>query len=148
MAGGQKLVFEGLAELRAALRNLPATLTGEAAHIVEGAANDAAAAIKAGYGVQSGDLRDHLTVTHLNIGQFGVAIQVKNTARHAWLYDNGSEARHYIEKSGAEHQTGKMWGRRPPTHLFVRTAIRERRRMNEQLKDMVERNGLTVSGDV
>lgn len=144
MAGGNRLVFDGLDELRAALRRLPDDLTGEASHIVEGAANGAAATIGAGYAVKSGELLEGLTVTHAHAGKYGAGMVVKNTAKHAWLYDNGSEARHYVTASGAEHATGKMWGRRPPTHLFVRSVVRARRRMFEQLKAMVTRHGLVV----
>jgi hypothetical protein len=137
------LRFDGLEELRAAFRNLPAELTGEAAHIIEGEANAAATEIKRGYHVRTGHLRDHLTVTHFEKGRFSAGAIVKNTAPHAWLYDNGSQARHWA--SGKS--TGAMWGRTPPTHLFVRTMIKHRRVMWGKLKELLVRHGLVVSGD-
>jgi hypothetical protein len=140
---GNRIVFEGLDELRAELLALPDALTGEASHILEAAANAAAADIKAGYHVVTGELRDGLTVTQRSAGRFGAAFTVRNTSRLAWLYDNGSQARHWL--SGKS--TGTMWGKTAPTHLFVGTVIRRRRSMYEALKALVARHGLTVSGD-
>lgn len=138
-----RLVFDGLEQLKADLRRLPDELKAEASQIVEGAANDASAEIKSGYHVRTGNLRDHIYVTHQDAGRFSAGAIVKNTAKHAWLYDNGSQARH--RASGAS--TGTMWGHTPPTHLFVKTVIKFRRRMYAQLKDLLTRKGLTVSGD-
>lgn len=141
-----RFTFDGLAELRAELRALPASLTAEATHIVEGAANGAAATIKAGYPVVTGNLRDGLIVKVQPEGQFAASVVVVNTSPHAWLYDNGSQARHWA--SGKS--TGTMFavdGPRPPQHLFVGTVIDKRRQMYAQLKDLLVRNGLTVSGD-
>lgn len=144
---GNQIVWNGLEELRAQLRNLPADCAEEASGIVDEAAREAQATIEAGYPVVSGRLRAGLRVTHVHEGKYAAGAVLKNTAKHAWLYDNGSEARHYVSGGGARHATGKMWGRRPPTHLFVRTVIRARRRMYEKLKGLLTRKGFTVSGD-
>ncbi len=72
---------------------------------------------------------------------------MKSRSKLAWLYDNGSQARHYITKAGKRHDTGAMWGKTPAPHLFVQTMLRARRRMYEQLKDLLTRHGLSVSGD-
>lgn len=138
-----RLTFDGLAELRRELKNLPQEMTGEARHEVEAAANGAASEIKRGYPAISGRLRDGVIVTHLDPGPFGAGAEVKNTAPHAWLYDNGSQARHWI--SGKS--TGRMWGHTRPTHHFVRNAIKARKRMYERLKAMIARKGFVVSGD-
>lgn len=156
---GTRMVFTGLAELKAALRNLPAELAGEASHLIEGAANAAAADIKAQYHVRTtnlnstslkapGGLRDGVVVTHFDKGKFHPGAIVKSTAPHAWLYDNGSQARHYITAGGTPHETGAMWGRTAPTHVFVRALIKNRHRMYQQLKDLLVRKGLVVTGDV
>jgi type IV secretory pathway TrbL component len=139
-----RFVFTGLDELKAQLRALPAELTGEAAHIAEGAANGAAATIKAGYHVVSGELRDgvYISLRH-RFSSFGVSATVVSAGKHAWLYDNGSQLRH---KAGGS-STGVMWGKTPPPHLFVKTMIAARRRMYEQFKDLLTRKGLAVSGD-
>lgn len=140
-----RLVFSGLDELRAALRALPADLTGEASHVVEGAANGATADIKAIYGAHAvtGHLRDSTVVAQRATGPYGVVFQVKVTDPIAWLFDNGSQARHKV--SGAS--TGTMWGQTPPTHAFIGTMIRARLAMYAALKDLLVTHGLVVSGE-
>lgn len=146
-----RVTWDGLEELKAALRTLPDDLVGEASHILEATANGAEADIKAGYGRVSGNLAAHLEQRTIASGRYGVAIQLVNTAKHAWWYDNGTQARHYRSKRGREHQTGRMWGRsggEPPTHLFVGTVARARRRMYERdFTDLLTRHGLLVSGE-
>lgn len=144
-----RVKWEGLAELRADLRRLPAELAGEAGQIVDTAGNGAAATVRTEYGQHrvTGSLADHVKVEHVASGPYGASVVVKSTAKHAWLFDNGSQARHFVEASGKEHGTGQMWGKRPPMHTFVRAMIRARRRMFEELKAMLERHGLKVSGD-
>lgn len=133
------LTFTGLDELRAAMRELPETLTAEASHIIEAAANGAAADIKAAYPVRTGNLLDHLTVTHFDQGRYVAAALVKNTSKHAWLVENGSQARHTA--------IGANRGSMPPAHVFVPRVMRARRRMYEELVALLERNGLTVGSD-
>ncbi len=144
-----RFVFTGLKELQAELRSLPEHLTGEAAHIVEGRANAAAVTLRSVYGQHrvTGNLQDHVVVEKKATGPLGVAYRVASTARHAWLFDNGSEARHYVTGKGNEHATGAMWGKTPPTHVFVRTLITARRKMYDGLRDLLMRNGLRVSGE-
>jgi hypothetical protein len=143
-----KFVFEGLEELKAALRTLPADLTAEASRIVEGEATGAAVTLRTIYGAHniSGDLQDKVQVRPRTAGQFGVAWLVVNGSRIAWLFDNGSQARHYVTSRGNVHQTGKMWGKTPPTHAFVKTMVKARRVMYEKLADLMRRHGLTVTG--
>jgi len=133
-----RLVFDGLDELREALRNLPAELAGEASHIVEGAANGAAADIKAAYPVRTGNLRDHLTVTHVDQGKYSAGAIVKNTAKHAALFEFGTQARHT--------DIGANRGSMPPGRVFITRAIKARRQMYTALKDLLVRKGLLVSG--
>lgn len=145
-----RVTWSGLEELKLSLRNLPDELVGEATHIVEAAANGAEADIKAGYNRVSGELAAELMQRTVESGRYGIGIQILNTAPHAWWYDNGTQARHYRTKRGRVHQTGRMWGRtggEPPTHLFVGTIARARRRMYEQFKDLLTRHGLAVSGE-
>lgn len=133
--------WNGLDELRESLRHLPETLKAEAAHIVEGAANGAEVDMRAGY--PAGELRDGVRVTHFSGGKFSAGAIVKSTSKLAWLYENGSEARHYVTVRGNRHLTGKM----PAKHVFIPAAMRARRRMYQQLKEMLQRQGLKVSGD-
>jgi hypothetical protein len=145
---GNRLFFEGLDQLRQELRSLPQDLAGEAGHETLAAANSAAATVKREYHVVSGALRDGVTVERAERDQFGAAAIVRNTAPHAWLYDNGSQTR----KWASGKSTGAMWGGvsggSRPTHLFVSTMVRERRAMYQRLKAMLVRKGLSVSGDV
>jgi hypothetical protein len=136
--------FDGLEELKAELRNLPAALTAEASDIVERRANNAADDIRSIYRQHrvSGRLADGVIVTHFDRGRFSAGAIVKSTSPIAWLFDNGSQARHWA--SGKS--TGTMWGKTPPTHVFVHTMIRTRRAMWGDLADLLERHGLAVSG--
>jgi hypothetical protein len=133
-----RLVFEGLDELRAALRNLPTHLAAEASRPVMAAANAAAATIKAGYPVRTGKLRDGLTVETID-APFQAGAIVKNRARHAAIFEYGTQARHTA--------IGANRGAMPPGHVFVPAIVRNRRRMYEELKGLLERNGLQVTGD-
>jgi hypothetical protein len=133
--------WNGLEELRAQLRQLPAELTGEASHIVEGAANGAAVDLRVAYGahVRSGKLQDKVVVTHRDRGKFSAGAIVKNLARHAWLFENGSQARH--TEIGADR------GSMPAGHVFIPIVMRARAVMYDQLKALLVRKGLLVSGD-
>lgn len=139
-----RFVFQGLEELKAALRSLPHDLSGEAGHIVEGATNSAEQRIKAEYSRHrvTGELADHVqaSITHT---AYGVEGTVKNTSKLAQIFERGTEARHYVTVRGNTHATGRM----PPFHVFVPAIVRERRRMYQQLKEMLVRYGLLVSGD-
>lgn len=139
--------WDGLDELLAAMRALPAELTAEATEYAQQAVDRAEADAAAGYGHKSGNLRDHLRQTVESTDRFGVRLALKNTARHAWLWDYGTEARHYFTDAGKRHETGAMWGKRPPPFTFTRAVIRWRRWMYEQDKAMLERQGLIVSGE-
>jgi len=120
---GTRFVFEGLAELKEQLRNLPADLAGEGGHLVEARGNGAAATIKGGYPTRARSLADRLTVTHTR-SRFGARSVVKNTAKEASWFENGTQVRH--TKLGANR------GAMPANHLFTRTMIRERRALYEK----------------
>jgi len=148
MSANNRFVFEGLAELRAELRNLPAALTHEASAIVVHAAEGAANAVRVEYGRHrvTGHLMNSVTVTQPEAGSYGVAMVVKVTDPIAWLFDHGSQARHWA----GDKSTGIMFakdGPTPPTHVFVKTMIAARRRMYEELAALLERHGLQVTGE-
>lgn len=137
--------WTNLDEFKDALRQLPADLTAEAAHIMEDHANGAAVAVRQSYSahIVTGRLLKGVFVTPFWKGKYTPGLIVKSVAKHAWLFDNGSQARHWA--SGKS--TGTMWGKTPPTHVFGRTVMRFRRRMYDQLKDLLVRHGLLVSGE-
>jgi hypothetical protein len=139
--------WTGLAEFRQQLRTLPDDLAGEAGAIVLASGQNAFNEVMAGYPEITGNLKRGLKLSKSSAGRFGASVRLSNRARHAWLFDHGSQARHYVTKSGATHVTGKMWGRTAPTHVFVRAVMKHKRYMIEFLKNMVRRHGLKVAGE-
>ncbi len=135
------LLWGGLDDLRTALRNLPAHLAQEAATIVTRAAEEARATMAADYAghVVTGNLSRGLTQRAQSLGPYGVGVEVRNTSPHAWMVENGTEARH----TSRGFNRGKM----PPLHVMLPTAIRRRAQMYHELKDLLLREGLTVRGD-
>jgi hypothetical protein len=129
--------FKGLDELQAALRALPAELTGEASKIIQAAGNRAVLDLKRAYPVVTGKLRDRVEVTYTQSGVSTRAV-VRSRAPHAHLYEYGTEARHTA--------LGVNRGRMAPTHLFGRTMARVRREMYDQFAALLERAGLRVRG--
>lgn len=138
---GNRFVWNGLEELKAQLRSLPADLTGEASEIVRDTGAAAADEVRAGYPSRASDLRDHVTVTFTTSG-YATGAVVKNTSKLAYIFENGTMARHYFTRRGVRHLTGRM----PPGHVFVPIMVRRRRAMYAQLADLLTRHGLTVSG--
>jgi hypothetical protein len=135
------LRLDGLEELRAQLRALPSELTAEASRIVDSTANAAAVEVRTEYGRHnvSGSLQAGVVVTHVEGGKWSAGAILKSMAKHAWLFENGSQARH--TDLGADR------GSMPPAHVFVPAVMRARRSMYQKLKDMLVRNGMTVTGE-
>jgi len=137
-----RFVFTGLDELKKELRTLPADLASEGLHAAEASANASFVQIKTVYQQHrfTGKLANMLT-----IGSNAKGYTVRSNSPLAWLFDNGSQARHW----DTGKSTGKMWGHTPmpPLHIFSGTMARERRRFAAALKAIVERHGLTVKGD-
>ena len=141
----RKVTFTGLDELRAALVSMPRALTIEAGRDVEAAANGAAATIQAFYGSHkvTGALRDSVRVNHTDRGGLRATSVVRINSPLAWLFDHGTQARHYMTHNGVKHLTGRM----PPTHIVARTAARARRALQDKHRAMLERHGATVTVD-
>lgn len=137
---GRGVVWNGLEELLETYQRLPETGMGEALHLAEGAANAVATDIKGAYPVRTGNLRNRVTVTHFSKGKFYAGAIVKNTAPHAWMFENGTQARHTA--------IGANRGAMPPGHVFVPRIIRARRTLVEQFKALLLRLGAaTVTGN-
>jgi hypothetical protein len=138
------LHWDGLAEFKVDLEQLPESLAVDADAIVDAAANGAVSDIKKGYPRRSGSLQDHVFVSRLDKGKFTSARLVKNTAPLAFIFERGTRARHYFTKQkGVLHATGMM----PPGNVFIPAVIKRRRAMNVQLKALLERHGLVVLGE-
>ncbi len=135
-----RLVFDGLQELRAALRKLPADLAGEGGHIVEAAGNAAVVEARRGYlqHRRTGKMAGRVGVTHRRNRDGATAI-VTNTDPQALTFEVGSQARHT--------DIGANRGSMPPGNVFYPAMRRHRRWMWEQLKALLVRHGLLVTGD-
>ena len=134
-----KVTWAGFDELETQLRQMPTDLTGEAAHLIEGAWNGAAADIKAGYPSRASGLRDKVTVEHRH-DAFGAKSIIRNTSPRALWFEEGTQVRHTA--------LGANRGAEKPGHVFYPAARRARRKGMQDLKALLERKGLTVTGDV
>lgn len=132
-----KLTFTGRAEFLQALRDLPEHLRAEGGHLVEARANGAHVDIKAGYvnHKHSGNLLDHVT-SEPHETAFGVIWEIKSTARHAFIFENGTQ----IRKTAKGANRGSM----PPGHVFIPAMQRARRLLTNDLIGLLERAGLEV----
>lgn len=138
------VVIDGLDDLFAALRNLPKELGGEATAIVEHSARAAFNQISANYAAhtRTGHLARSMKI-EIQKTEFGAIAVVSNTDKIAYVFENGSVARHYITKAnGVVHVTGQM----PPLNAFIPPASRNRFRMYDALRRMMESKGLEVTG--
>lgn len=133
------LKWDGLEAFKAELDKLPEDLTTDADPIVHTAADSAAEDIKAAYPVRTGNLRNHVYVSQRDKGKDTSVWMVKNTAKHAFIFENGTQARHT--------SIGANRGAMPPGHVFIPAVIKRRRQMYQRLKDLLARKGLVVTGD-
>jgi hypothetical protein len=151
MANTVHLKWDGIKDLSEALRGLPAELRDEAFPIVEDAVDRAKEEIAAKYPVgptkmvkgrrrEGGNLRAGLAIDRGATGpsNFGAVLVLKNTAKHAWLFENGTELR--------ETALGWKRGRMPAGKVFIPIVIRARARMWKALADFVRSKGFTVRG--
>lgn len=134
-----RLKFDGLEELRASLRRLPRELRDDAQTIIVQRAEAAATEVRQKYPRRTGDLASKVEVKVLtNAGKFIAGALVRNRSKLAFIFENGTQARH--------NAIGANRGSMPPGNVFVPAMIRSRRRMYEQLREMVKRKGLRVIG--
>ena len=137
------VTFVGLPELLAALQQLPEDLKREGGEIVEAAAERAQAQIYQAYPRGTGNLRRGLVLERRE-SEFGVGIRLLNKAKHAYIYEIGTAARHYVTKAnGVIHVTGTM----PAGNIFVPRVIRNRTAMYQALARLIETKGLKVTLD-
>lgn len=137
-----RIVFDGMTEFKAALRNLPEHLRDEATVIVESAATNAQENVQRVYPVgPTGNLQRRVTTTRLESrGKFAAGAIVKSAAKHAHLYERGTRSRR--TSSGANR------GAMPPAPQgaqMIPIVIRWRRAMVKNLKDLVRKAGFQVT---
>lgn len=141
-----KLTWVGLREYRAALLTLPEDSSVEAAKVMDGEINGAYVEISQVYGQHrhTGALQRRLQIQPLVSRGLTVGRKLRSGSPIAWLFDNGSQARHWANGKS----TGRMWGHTPPTHIFRRSEGRARARILTQLVEMMRRRGAsTVTGE-
>jgi len=144
-----RIIFNGLNELRGALRNLPVDLRDDAQAIVSSHAAAAATKIRDAYPIgpsrffkklnyryPGGELKKGVVVEGLDNSAFGTRVVVKSKAKHAWLFENGSSLR----KTAAGVPRGHM----PAGKVMIPIVIRERRAMLDDFVALLERAGMTV----
>lgn len=147
MSNTVQIQWDGMDELKTMLRSLPSDLTGAAIDLVNEAAEAAQTEIAAGYHQgPTGNLRAGLGIT-FKAGLFKTVAVLRNRAAHAWLWDNGSQLRHYAGPWKHGKATGAMWGKTGPPHTFVKGVIKHRRLMYERFKDLLRDHGLLVTGE-
>jgi hypothetical protein len=76
-------------------------------------------------------------------GALTTGLVLRSASPLAWLFDNGTQARHYITVNGVKHETGRM----PGFHVFGRTVAFTRRKIRTILIEMVRRHGATKVTD-
>jgi len=139
-----KFEIAGLDDLKKALRALPAELADDAAGLVRSHALNAAGAIRAGYARRTGNLQAGVYATDLGVGtKFGARWIVRSRAPHAYIYEYGTQARHYFTPKGAKHATGIMPAA-PAGRAFIPRMIEARRRLYAELEWVLVRNGLAA----
>jgi hypothetical protein len=140
------LKLDGVATLSEALRGLPADLRDHALGIVRDHVDRAESEIRSAYPEgETGNLRSGLRQdTEGSSLAFGARVVLKNTAKHAFLFETGSEYKHPDLAWVRRTRKGIARGRMPAGKIFIPAVIRWRRRMVEALVSFVERAGFTV----
>lgn len=137
-----KVAFEGLDELRAGLRKLPADMNRKARDRVLSAANSTEFELREAYlrAKVSGNLERGLKVK-VEETATTTAAEVRSTSPHAHLWEFGTQVR--------RTQQGFNRGAAPAHHNqgLVGIAQRKRRQMNTELVDIVREAGFEVSGE-
>lgn len=139
MSAAVTVEWEGMRELIEQLRNMPGDLTDDARSIVIDSAEGAKDEAASNYPRRSGTLADALTVETTDAGRFGVAARVRNRARHAYLFEVGTQARHT--------SIGANRGSMPAGNVFVPAMQRHRREMYRSLAAVLTTYNLQVIGD-
>lgn len=128
------MVWEGFAEYLEELRKLPEDYKAEAEKLIEGEVNGAYVTVKAEYlaHVFTGTLAARLRVTTQKGG-----LALVSGSPLAWLFDHGSQVRHYYTVNGKKKSVGRM----PANRIFSRTVGKARRTLSAGFRDMLLRKG-------
>lgn len=140
-----QIIWTGVEEWRVALQNLPADLADEAGGIVVNVATLLKTEVEAAYERHhhTGNLASHVRIDRVEAGRYGAAARVRSTARHAFIFEHGTQPRR--TSKGASRGISPAGGGKPTGQIFIPAAIRRRREMVNKLKDLLVRHGLIVS---
>jgi hypothetical protein len=146
--------WDGLAEFKAALRNLPEELTHDAGAIVYAHAEEAGRLVGGAYPVRKTNLRPgpnrktpfyppgnlkRGVRTTTQTSRFGAAGVVRSSAPHSHLFERGTRTR----QTNAGANRGSMPAA-PESQQMIPIVIRVRRRMVMQLIALVQKAGFKV----
>ena len=153
---GVQIQWEGLDELRTALRNLPEELATQAASVVRASAEQAAMDTRLAYPVRQtglypgprrksswfppGILRGRVTTTDRST-PVSASFKVKSQAPHANLYENGGK---FVRRNKRGANRGTMPAA-PIDARMIPKVIRIRARMVQQLIEIVKAAGFEVT---
>src|SRR5687767_1563342 len=131
------VTFQGFAEFRRALHEMPARVQEKSGYITEDAGVSMGASLRADYPEgPTGNLRKGVRVEQ--IGPY--SWRVRSTARHSFIFNRGT-GRRRTKRKGANR------GVMPAANLFIPTATRTRAMMNSRLVAMVQHEtGARVEG--
>ncbi len=140
--------IDGLDAFRAELRNLPENLAQEGGDLIIERTNIAAQRIFDGYPNDSGHLKGGVKFK-TERSRFGALGTVWNSAFIAFIFEEGSQARHVRGTlPGRVANFGLSRGAMPPGHVFVPIMMEERRKVNAGLKTIIQAQGLETEGDL
>ena len=131
------LEIVGLEALKAALRAMPAELRESARPLVQQHAEQAAAALRQGYGEYRGILRSRVRVSADSSSQWGASTRVISAAPHALIYERGTAAR--------RTRRGASRGVMPKRPIFGAVLSEARARLWGALRDLLVSHGLAGS---
>lgn len=143
-----RIRWDGFDELKAMLLSLPEDLAEEAEGIVLDAADRARDDVDAEYAKheRTGSLRAGLKVVSQIRGGWAFSVGSKKLGAGAVLYNNAPLAYIFENGSRARHNGIRATGSMPAGHAFIPHAIRRRREMYQALAAMLAAHGLTVTG--
>ena len=143
-----RLTFDGLDQLIQDLRQLPGHLRDEATTIIHATASGAVEEMRAAYPEgPRGRLKRGLKTAFRQDSEFGSAGVVTNTAPHAFIFEQGTQARYVSTLPlGRVKNFGYRRGAMPPGRVFIPIAMRRRRDMYTALTEVVRRQGFQVTG--
>jgi hypothetical protein len=136
-----------LDELKRQWATMADRLAGEADHRAEEAAQGSAVAVRTAYSQHwvTGALVKRVVVERWHRGKLLPGWAVRSKAPHTWLFEHGSKPRQYTTARGNVHRTGAMWKGAPPPQTFFPVTSKFRRALEQQLVDLLRREGATVT---